>query len=401
MKLTSILAAVLCAACASDDARKTGTWQADRDTVGDTVVIRTTSGSVWSDSVAVVEELSIGELEGDPNYMFSHIQALATDARGGIYVFDGALRYYDANGRYVRTLGRGGAGPGEHGDAAMGLGVRRDQQVVLWDIRNARLNVYDSAGASVAHWPVASGLYTGNAFQIDTADHMYLKILVGRPEPNKPWPIGYMHLDANGAVVDTIHAPEIAGVPAGGTGTFLPAVTWTMGPLGDVVVGNSTTYMFEVRRRDGRVVRVEKAFEPVPVLPEEKAEHEAQNDWFRKTQGQYMTSSIPPVPNVKAAYKDLVTARDGRIWVTPYMRAVKRDFPAEAGGPNRPPPMTWVEPSEFDVFETDGTYLGRLRMPNVEPNVMADDVVWGVRYGDLDEQYVVRLRIRPASSSAL
>jgi hypothetical protein len=83
----------------------------ERTIVGDTTIVRTLAGSVWGDSVSVVEELRIGVLEGPEEYQFAGLLDLAVDATGGTYVFDSqipALRYYDAQGTYVRTLGRGG-----------------------------------------------------------------------------------------------------------------------------------------------------------------------------------------------------------------------------------------------------------------------------------------------------
>ena len=140
-----------------------------------------------------MEELAIGVLEGPEELMFGAISEMAVDAEGGIYVFDRqvpALRYFDATGRYVRTLGGEGSGPGEYRDVCLGLAVRSDGRVLMRDPRNARINVYDPDGSPADHWPVASGLFTGQAMTVDTADHVYLKILSEWPEQNKPWKIG-------------------------------------------------------------------------------------------------------------------------------------------------------------------------------------------------------------------
>lgn len=83
-----------------------GTLKVERDTIGDTVVVRTESGSVWPASVAAIEELAIGALDGREEVMFGRLPAIAVDAQGGIYVFDGAvpaLRYFDATGAYLIT----------------------------------------------------------------------------------------------------------------------------------------------------------------------------------------------------------------------------------------------------------------------------------------------------------
>jgi hypothetical protein len=78
---------VLCA-CSADAGNGDRT---ERLVVGDTTIVRTLEGSVWGDSVALVEELSIGTLNGPPEYEFGQVQDVAVDANGGIYVFDGQV----------------------------------------------------------------------------------------------------------------------------------------------------------------------------------------------------------------------------------------------------------------------------------------------------------------------
>jgi hypothetical protein len=102
-----------------------------------------------------------------------------------------------------------------------------------------------------------------------------------------------------------------------------------------------------------------------------------------------------PVPARKPPYRLLYVGERGRIWVWRYTRAEKMD-PAEVRepDPHRPPPITWREPIVFDVFEPDGTYLGEVHMPpRTNAMVLRGDTIWGIRTGELDEEYVVRLVI--------
>jgi len=392
------------AACSSGAARS-GTWVAERERRGDTLMVRTLSGSVWGQPMTLIEELRIGVLDGPEEQMLGFVQAIAVDSSGGIYVFDGqvpALRHFDSAGTYVRTLGGKGAGPGEYQDIVLGLAVRRDGRLILHDPRNARLTLYRADGIVSDTWLVVSGsrLYTAQAMTVDTADHVYLKIVLGERQPDGPWPIGLLHLDQEGRIVDSLPAPPISGDPASDGGVFSARKLWGFSPFGYFVVGVNDHYAFEIRPPERPVVRVERRWEPVRLHPEEHAEYEAFREWTKKTQRRYLTSEPPPTPATKPAYRELAFGNDGRIWVRLHVSALKDSAEPSHPGPDRPPAINWREPVVWDVFEEDGTYLGEVRAPPRSfLSVFGREQVWGTREGEQGETYVVRFRMIPAGAT--
>jgi len=67
-------------------------------------------------AIVLDEELSIGKERGGSEYTFSKIEDLAVDEHGNIYAIDSdeaAVRVFNQEGRYVRTIGHRGQGPGE------------------------------------------------------------------------------------------------------------------------------------------------------------------------------------------------------------------------------------------------------------------------------------------------
>jgi hypothetical protein len=391
-----LLLAILLAGCSSANDDPPGT---ERITRGDTMIVRTTGPGVWQ-SATLVEELRIGALEGEDHEMFGTVSDLVPDGNGGVYVFDGlapALRHYDAHGTYTGTFGGPGAGPGEYRDAVLGLAVLRDGRVLMRDPRNSRINVYSSTGESLDSWPVASGLHTSNSTVVDTAGEIWLKILLGQPEPNQPWPVALMHYSRTGEVLDTLVPPTLPREPTNAGGVFVGSKEWEMSPLGHLVIGVNDRYTFELREQDGSIVRIERDHEPVRVHPEERSQWEARNEYTRRTQGQFLTAEIPPVPGTKPAFRSFDIGLDGLIWVRPYVASEPFEPSPPAPRPDGsepPPPLTWREPVMYDVFEPDGTYFGRVHMPQ-RTSLLAHNggEVWATVRGEFDELSVVRFRL--------
>ncbi len=182
---------------------------------------------------------------------------------------------------------------------------------------------------------------------------------------------------------------------------FSPAEHWAFSPLGYMVGGLSTRYAIDQYRRDGTVLRMEREYEPVPVTSGERSNREERARWnMRQTQPDW-TWNGPAIPDHKPPFRDINVGRDGRIWVmvsTPGEQIPDDEIiePSDQG-PNPRPATRWREPTAYDVFEPDGTYLGRVMAPTgispwPEP-VFDGDRVWAVVRDELDVQYVTRFRV--------
>ncbi len=341
----------------------------------------------------LTEELLIDGRGGSDGMPFVMIAAVAPDGRGGVFVFDNGvptLRQFDERGRYRRTVGHQGSGPGGYGEGATGLALHRDGRLLLCDARNARITVFDSTGQPADQWRIPSGLFVRNPVVADTAGDVYVKVALGRVERGRPLPVGLLHLSSSGAVVDTLPVPRITGEPTALPELFGFEKLWEMSPVGDLIIGVNSDYAFEIRRRDGRVIEVERPYDPVLVNPEEWTALIAgrrQNLTVGMEPGQ-----VPEMPRVKPAYRGIDVGIDGRIWIR--LHSIAERVPG--GDPTVPPGVSraWREPTLYDIFESDGTYVGRVRLPDgVRLVGHGNGEVWGVVAVGLDEQNLIRYRL--------
>ena len=142
---------------------------------------------------------------------------------------------------------------------------------------------------------------------------------------------------------------------------------------------------------DGHASKTDSVSHGVSLEPAERAEHEARSEWTRRNRAQFLTADVPPVPATKPFYRGLYPGERGRVWVRRYVKAEKIDTPPVEPDPSRPPPITWREPTVFDVFDSDGIYLGEVRAPpRTSMQVFRGDTIWGIRLGELDEPYLIR-----------
>ncbi len=104
-------------------------------------------------SFTLHEHLIIGNDEEAPSeYLFYYPEMVRTDSRGNIYVKDGssaAVLVFDANGRYVTTVGKRGEGPGELREV-FGMHVDGDDRLIVADRMSRRLTIFTDMGKSFA-----------------------------------------------------------------------------------------------------------------------------------------------------------------------------------------------------------------------------------------------------------
>ena len=177
---------------------------------------------------------------------------------------------------------------------------------------------------------------------------------------------------------------------------FSPNFVWTVHPDGHFLTGMSAEYRIDLPS-DGRVLRIERAFDPVPVSDAEREyEREGVTRYLRSRYPDWSWNG-PPIPDHKPFFKALLAGKDGRIWVqlsTEGQLAQNEDHDLDDPLSQ---PVTWREPVRYDVFKADGTYLGVVNPPDdfvtrPEP-IFHGEYVWAVTEDELGVERVVRYRI--------
>ncbi|HKS05898.1 MAG TPA: 6-bladed beta-propeller [Gemmatimonadaceae bacterium] len=392
-------------------------------TVGDTVIAATT-GDV-SDSLA--RTLAIDWRASDSTTQaIGDVSQIAIGHDGEVWIWDGAtpaLWRLDSDGTSLKRISRKGSGPGEY-VRANSIAVLRDGGLVMWDDGNMRVNFYNADGTHRSTASVAFSDCCGLTVMVDVQNRIWLMahpLMIGSkdkpmtPEQfGNPQQIGYFRFDSTGKLLDTIMSPLLPGrdnnvsaihasaTGIGGMATNVPHGAYQRedpSPLGHIVTSLTRPYAVNAEA-NGKHVRITREFTPPPVSSDERSQLRANIEVRMKNVKADFTWNGPEIPNDKAPIEDISVALDGRIWVriAAPSEPFEPDPPQSRGNAPAPPPVKFrAKDKRWDVFEPDGTYLGRVIVPrSISVYAMRGENAWGVVRDENDLAVVVRMHISPS-----
>lgn len=440
-----LITAVVCCACgdegggaASQRRADEAGWRTERYTRGDTTVVRTVGASSLNASITLAEEASAGREQGRPEEQFGRVALVTPTDDGGFVMLDptppAQVRQFDAQGNFVRLIGRRGDGPGEYTSPAS-VYRTSDGQLLIGEDR--RVHVFKANGEYVREWSLA---LTGRTFPgrlIGASEDGFAHVRLVRTSLDPDSTILTLRVTLDGSIVDTIGAPQsprrtsvfryrnpIAENSDGQmTIPFIPAFLRGYSKQGYWMSGgDSAQYAVLLHRRSGGLLRIESDQPRVAVLPGERDFH--LHEMTRRIR-RSDPSTTPPasiIPLEKPPLKGFFTDSDGRIWVTLHQTGVREEVdtvPTPTGDPTSIPGMVrrrtgentftvsdarastmrqlnerWVEPLVCDVFLPSGEFAGRVAFPpNSSFGAARGDKLWLILTDENDVQRVVRYRM--------
>ena len=94
------------------------------------------------------EKFTLGKEDSNPKYFFGMPAFLELDKNNNLYVFDISypkIFVFDKTGKYLRSFGRTGNGPGDFGKVSF-IKSTNDGKIILHDFHNTRVCLFDTLG---------------------------------------------------------------------------------------------------------------------------------------------------------------------------------------------------------------------------------------------------------------
>lgn len=307
------------------------------------------------------KDLSIGGTTETEEYQFSRISGVAVDKKERIFVLDyteAHVKVFDKNGRYLKTIGKKGQGPGEMA-SPFSISITSDDEIVIQDLNNRRIlylslegNFLDSI--STAAW-VMVGTKTdsmGNIIALISKNHPDKQVIELTKFDNKINPI----------VTFRSHSLPKRGPSFN---PFRPEMSWTLTEEDQIICGYPEDYELEVYDPRGKLIKkIQKDTKPVKISQDDIEEAKKRLPGPMKLD----------IPRYHAVYRDFTSDDKGRIYVRTWEKERKTNA------------------YYFDIFDSDGKYIVKLPL-GLDPVVWKNEKIYSIEEDDNGFQIVTRYTV--------
>jgi hypothetical protein len=264
------------------------------------------------------------------------------------------------------------------------------------DVRNRRINRYAPDGANLGSVSLDVEKVRHLRYQVNSTGGMAVQLRPVGQVPDGPTD-AIVVLEPSGLNGDTLLQIPSGGLFQGpGIHYFTPEPLWDVTDSLTVVYGLNDEYRIGFYDRGGSLRRILK----MPSEPQPITERDIKA-FFSYLDRAWLDAGVPPsrlsqnhgavhFAEFLPAFAVFHIGYRGSIWVQPVQapgllpdEEIERyNFIEDFGG------------SDWDVFDSEGRYLGAVAMPpRFTPRTFLGDRIYGVARDELDVQSVVRLRI--------
>jgi hypothetical protein len=246
-------------------------WKGTVVKEGDVTIVKNPRDPIYTTALLELEEeLSIGGPEASGEAVFARMGEFVVDDSGNFYISarrgDDHVRVFDKSGRYLRTIGRHGQGPGEFDGIGPLSFVRATGELAVANIRLGCLTYFNGKGTYLRDLRLEVHNYV--VARLDSKGMIYG--FGGGFEIGKPY------FETRWAAIDPEGRPasiliRIPGQVKGKISMFGPGIHWLIDDSDDLVVGLSEFYELQIFDAHSQrlTMRIHKDFDPVPVSQEE------------------------------------------------------------------------------------------------------------------------------------
>ncbi len=345
--------------------------------------------------IRLIPEIIIDDKSLPEDVFFEDPSDICLDNKNSIYVCDvkgNNIKVLDSTGKFTKTVGRTGQGPGEF-QWPFKIAIYRDW-LIVWEIRNRRISILNPGGEFIKSVQIPR--YEGRPRKIQAlpnGDFVIEKTKTYYGDNKKPQECIIEIYSPELELKKTpytrevwedkyIITPESTNVPQ----PFAALVYWDVSPDGKIIVGFSESYTIEIYDSEkGKLSSFSHRYEPVKITEQDK------KTWFAGltsagpdgvTQGapDYIVKNTA-FPKYKPPYQHIMADSEGNILVFPYKEG------------------NFKELKNFDAFDYRGKFIsnvqieGEVTFPNLTRIISRENCFWFIEQDKEGLFRIVKSRI--------
>jgi len=304
-------------------------------------------------TVTFEEDLSIGGEDEDGNIILFRLGRFIVDQNENIHIVDSqdqVIKVFDKEGKYIRTIGRKGEGPGEFRSIRYPTFLP-DGRLLVMDFSARRTSLFDSSGEflksyqwkkrfSQFHWATNSSyILTEYTFKGESP-------LEGRRLFVKEYDFEGNEIRSFGEFIAEEGKPFIGE-------KFTAIFSIPYSPESIFSADQKRKYLYhclnnkytiEVFDEKGKVFRrIDRPYEPVPFTSEDVEEFRARYERSQNESLRKFAKEIP-LPSVKTITPRMLVDDSGNLWIKTHEQREEEERTFSA----------------YDIFDIDGYYEARI-----------------------------------------
>jgi hypothetical protein len=318
------------------------------------------------------EDLSIGN-EDDENYLFYRSRDIQVDTDGNIYVLENGnrrLQVFDKDGKYLRTIGKRGQGPGEFNAPTCLQLDDKTGNIFVTDNTRRKIIIFEKEGKYIdkdihlveilSDFCLDSDGYILGKFKVPGIDSRFIKkvTLAGKVEK--------IFAEIPYSIQRIVISFTKVGKNASMGGVFITHgyeydVFLSKVDSNNFIYGYSKKYELSVVNEKGDTILIIKKDEPPKkITKKEKDRIENQKIWNIRKQGHQVSDLSLKFPDHKPYFYSIITDDISRIYVR-----------------KNPGPHYSNTNPEYDVFNKEGLYLYKIHL-NYYPHVIKNGYLYTI-----------------------
>ena len=309
-------------------------WKGTITKEGGLVVVKNPKEPISKDpALSLKQDFALGGPDATGDSAFNQIRTAAIGDDGSIYVLDGKechVKIFDAAGKYVKTFGRKGQGPGEL-SSPLAISINRAKKEIMIPEISRRLSFFRLDGSFLRNQSMKETW--GLRARVDSKGNIVIQEAVQDPKDPR-----YVtkKFDSNLTLL-----ADLAKSPAPTPSAFNPLMAisyWTIDEHDNVVYGYPKTYEIDVFGPSNAIIKkILKDYDPVEITEAEKEEQR------KSISADGMGSIKLEFDRVHPAFRRFFLSDRGHLFVE-----------------------TWEKAKDgktvHDVFDAEGRFLSRIAL---------------------------------------